>query len=152
MNPLTIETAKKFDLPPELVAAIIMTESDGIPTATRFEPGFLKRYILQIPGLSTEVRRARSTSWGLMQVMGEVARGYGYKGLYKDLCRPELGLYYGCLHLSNLKARYFDKWDWPGVIAAYNAGSPRTKDGKFVNQDYVNKVYRYWRKYDQEMA
>jgi hypothetical protein len=30
---------------------------------------------------------------------------------------------------------------WPGVIAAYNAGSPRiAAAGNFVNQDYVNHV------------
>jgi len=149
MNQLTIEAAKKFDLPVALVAAIIKCESDGITTATRFEPGFLARYIMKIPGLSSEVRKARSTSWGLMQVMGEVARGYGYKGLYSNLCIPELGLYYGCLHLDNLKTRYLDKWGWDGVIASYNAGSPRTKDGKYVNQGYVDKVNKYWRRYDE---
>jgi soluble lytic murein transglycosylase-like protein len=80
---------------PDLIASIIYCESRGEPRAYRFEPGFFERYIQgkpvgDIPGywppqnlVSRETEAmARSTSWGVMQVMGQVAREHGYRGDY----------------------------------------------------------------------
>jgi soluble lytic murein transglycosylase-like protein len=78
------------------------------------------------------------TSWGLMQVMGAVAREYGHEGHCGLLFKPEIGLDYGCRHLK----MYFDKFsDWKDAVASYNAGSPRKReDGSYQNQAYVDKV------------
>lgn len=86
---------------------------------------------------------AQQASWGLMQVMGAVAREHGFEGPYlTQLCDPIHGLDYGCRHLARLHNRFINKYGWDGVIAAYNAGSPRIENGRFVNQDYLDKVVR----------
>lgn len=82
------------------------------------------------------------TSWGPMQVMGAVAREYGFKGSFAALC-GELGMKYGALHLMRLKKRLIkkglDRED--DLIAAYNAGwARRGEDGAYLNQRYVDKV------------
>ena len=148
-----IETAaKKYSLPVGLVHAIVQTESSGNPWATRFEPGFKTLYLdnrsWKVYGpvsMDTEIV-SRATSWGLMQIMGQVARERGCEMAFlSELCRPEAGLEYGCRQLNFLTARYYDGKDWNPVISAYNQGSPRrAKDGTFLNQGYVDKVRRVW--------
>ncbi|GAB6037135.1 transglycosylase SLT domain-containing protein [Fundidesulfovibrio butyratiphilus] len=143
------EAAVTYGLPPDLVAAVVRVESGGNPLAFRFESAFLKRYVLpnasvkaKAPcSLETE-RQARAMSWGLMQVMGETARGLGFDGPYLSaLTDPATGLDYGCRLLARLKARYLSRHGWAGIVAAYNAGSVRfAPDGCFVNQAYVNAV------------
>jgi len=139
------EAAQVTGLPYDLLYGIVCQESSGLPMAVRYEPGFFKRYIMKIPGLGTKESRGRSTSWGLMQVMGQVAREEGFTGEFEQLLDPRVGLHWGCRHLLVLKKRHLTTHGWPGVIAAYNAGSPRKKGGVYVNQHYVDKVYRYGR-------
>lgn len=130
--------APHHDLPWELVAAVVMTESSFNPWAIRYEPDF--KYIVGIP-TPTE-KAAQMTSWGLMQVMGAVAREHGFKGPYlSELCEPTIGLTYGMLHLAKFRRRYPV---WKDAIAAYNAGHPQTLNGKYLNQGYVEKVVNRW--------
>lgn len=84
----------------------------------------------------------QQASWGLMQVMGAVAREYGFREPYLPaLCRPADNLDIGCRHLARLQRRFGPSHGVDGVIAAYNAGSPRrVGDGRFENQEYVDKV------------
>jgi len=141
--------ARVHCLPAELAAAVVRVESGGNPLAFRYEPAFLKRYVLpnasvkaKAPcSLETE-RQARAMSWGLMQVMGETARGLGFDGPFLSaLTDPATGLDYGCRLLARLKARHLAAHGWPGVAAAYNAGSVRfAPNGSFVNQAYVDAV------------
>lgn len=50
----------------------------------------------EIPNDPTE-SRARAFSWGLMQVMGQVAREHGFAGAsLASLCDPAVGLEIGC--------------------------------------------------------
>ena len=94
--------------------------------------------------MSPTERQDQMTSWGLMQVMGAVARELGHTGPLSDLLDPPTGLFYGCLHLRRFRAKYDI---WPDVIAAYNAGSPRRVAGQigpYVNQSYVDKVLAAW--------
>lgn len=136
------EAALAADLPISLVYGLVCQESSGNPNATRFEPMFFQRYIIK--GNFPEAEgKGRATSWGLMQIMGEVAREEGFKGDFHELLEPEVGLYWGCRHLARLKERYWAKYGWNGVLAAYNAGSPRLNGGKFVNQKYVDGVLGY---------
>lgn len=141
------EKAATYGIPAWLIAAVIETESGGDPWAMRFEPEFLKRYVPQTTsqrfGASMETERVmRATSFGLMQIMGQVAREFGCTFPFlSELCLPENGIEFGCRKLKSLRDLHFEKLGWPGVVAAYNAGSPRTgADGKFVNQAYVDKV------------
>jgi soluble lytic murein transglycosylase-like protein len=86
---------------PELVCAIVEQESAWNPWALRYEPAFYERYIapfltarrldrpdsrlaaLTSPGIPDDPTesRARAFSWGLMQVIGQVAREHGFTGV-----------------------------------------------------------------------
>lgn len=144
--------ATKYHLPVGLVHAIVSVESGGNPWAIRYEPGFQRLYLdgrsWRVFGpVSHETElNARATSWGLMQVMGQVARERGYEGAFlSELCKPEAGLEYGCRQLRHFYDRFYDGHGWNGVIAAYNAGSPRKDgNGRYVNAQYVHKVRNLW--------
>lgn len=145
---LVKDISARHSLPEALVAAIITVESNGNPYAIRYETDFFSTYIVPckfklIPPCSkgTE-QRARATSWGLMQIMGQVARERGFANAFlSELCMPDVGIEYGCRQVRHCADQYLAEHGWPGVIASYNAGSPR-KDatGYFVNQTYVNHV------------
>lgn len=141
--------AELYGLDLDLVTAIVMTESSGDPNAHRFEPGtdkylyFAREHAdrLQIP--YEEEKRNQMTSWGLMQLMGFVARELNFTNRLEDLMAVEAGLFYGCKKLYQVAHRYDIESD---VIAAYNAGKPRKeKSGMYRNQRYVDKVDRYLR-------
>lgn len=145
------EAAVRHRLPEGLVKAIIEQESNGCPWAARFEPAFLDRYVAPRPAVFGAVsigteRMLRATSFGPMQLMGQVARELGYKEPFlTKLCMPEEGIEYGCKKLASLMAKYSNTSD---AIAAYNAGSPRRmKTGEYVNQAYVDSVEAKWSKY-----
>lgn len=87
-----------------LVCAVVEQESDWNPWAIRYEPAFLAGYVAKLVTGGkihdpTE-EMARAFSWGLMQVMGEVAREAGYAGHLARLCEPETGLEIGCRVLA----------------------------------------------------
>ena len=167
LNPVLIESAAaRHALPALLIAAIVQQESGGNPWAWNPEPHY--RYLWDvrrrapfrqlssaeisserppadfpvIAGDRDQEWWAQQASWGLMQVMGAVAREWGYREPYLPaLCDPETNIEYGCRHLLGLRQRHFRGHGWSGVIAAYNAGSPRLgDDGKYVNQQYVDEV------------
>ena len=135
--------ASRRSLPWELVYAICQVESSLTPAAIRHEPRY--RWLVgDNETMSPTERQDQMTSWGLMQVMGAVARELGHTGPLSDLLDPPTGLFYGCLHLRRFRAKYDI---WPDVIAAYNAGSPRRVAGPigpYVNQSYVDKVLAAW--------
>ena len=135
--------ASRRSLPWELVYAICQVESSLNPSAIRHEPHY--RWLVgDNETMSPTERHEQMTSWGLMQVMGAVARELGHTGPLSDLLDPPTGLFYGCLHLRRFRAKYDI---WPDVIAAYNAGSPRRVAGQigpYVNQSYVDKVLAAW--------
>lgn len=149
-------TAENHGLPPSLVKAIVRVESAGETWAMRYERGYRWLWdnekkqpyrgdpdlIMPILGASVQTELVgQKTSWGLMQIMGAVAREYGFREPFlSSLCEPQHGLEYGCIHLARLRDRFLDNHGWEGVAAAYNAGSPRYKAGNFVNQVYVDKI------------
>jgi len=139
------------DIDPNLVLAIIHVESNENSYAVRYEPKFyewLKGRITtenwaSIPTKQTELR-LRATSFGLMQVLGQVARENGFEGLYlTELCDPEVGIRYGMRVLAKQLKRYALKIDPEAyAVSAYNRGSAgKSANGSFHNQYYVNKVY-----------
>ena len=87
--------AARHSLDPALVCAVIEQESSWDPHAIRYEPAFRMRYVapLHLP-LTEEI--ARSISWGLMQVMGQVAREHGFSEKFLSaLCDPAAGIEIG---------------------------------------------------------
>lgn len=137
--------SEEFGIDPALTTAFVMVESSGNPTATRYEPNFYKRYILPLK-LPPPEGTKRATSWGLMQLMGQVAREKGFKGEFEELFEPATGLYWSLKHLKHFINKYAPNLD--DAIASYNAGSPRkTKEGNYVNQVYVDKIHKHLDQY-----
>lgn len=160
------QEARRRLLPAQLVYSIARIESTNDETAWRVEPPY--RYLVNVitckpfrtltaAEIASEKAPAdfpfhsqlssrdtewwgQQASWGPLQVMGAVAREYGFAGHFPELCgRP--GIAYGVRHLAHLRDRFLEKHGWEGVIAAYNAGSPRRgTDGHFVNARYVEHV------------
>lgn len=155
--------AAELLLDPLLIASFILTESSGNPWAWNPEPPY--RFLWDVkaqkpfrpltveertsevppkdfPGMLGADRDAewwgQQCSWGLMQVMGGVARERGFTDRYlTGLCAPEPNLWVGCRHLAALSRRYTGE----DVYAAYNAGSPRrAASGLYENQSYVDKI------------
>lgn len=101
---MTKSVAKAAGLDGALVCAVVEQESSWDPWSIRYEPDFFTRYVLplqekNIIHTDTEAR-ARAFSWGLMQLMGQVAREVGYTGNLAALCAPATGLHWGCIHLA----------------------------------------------------
>lgn len=92
--------AAAHELDPALVCAVVEQESAWDTHAIRYEPGFRTRYVAPL-GLPPTEEVARSISWGLMQVMGQVAREHGFGGKFLSaLCDPAVGLDIGCAVLD----------------------------------------------------
>lgn len=93
-------TAARHALDPALVCAVVEQESSWDAHAIRYEPAFRMRYVTSLALPPTE-EIARSISWGLMQVMGQVAREHGFNGRFLSaLCDPATGLDIGCQVLA----------------------------------------------------
>lgn len=139
--------AAEFEIDPDLIEALCQTESSCNPKATRYEPNFYKTYILPMlhqNAITPDEAIGRATSWGLMQIMGQVAREKRFMGNFEELFEPAIGLHWALKHLKYFmnKCTILDS-----AIASYNAGSPRiNKDGAYVNQVYVDKVNKYLKK------
>jgi len=112
-------------LDPALVCAVIEQESAWNPWAIRYEPRFFAKYVASLytnNKISASEAYARGFSWGLMQVMGQVARETGFDALFLSaLCDPEQGLALGCKVLR----RKFDAaaGDTTRALLAWNGGS-----------------------------
>lgn len=138
--------ARENGLKPSLVAAICTQESGGDPYAQRFEPAWT--YFKDVEAFAKKCRisvdtekAAQAFSYGLMQVMGSVAREAGFSQSLPRLFDVETNLRYGCGHLKKFMVKYQNEQQ---AIASYNAGSPRLlESGKFVNQHYVDSVLTF---------
>jgi soluble lytic murein transglycosylase-like protein len=100
---IAIEAARKHGLDPSLVCAVIEQESAWNPWAMRYEPAFFAKYVASLytnNKVSASEAYARGFSWGLMQVMGQVAREHGFDERFlSGLCDPSTGIEFGCLVL-----------------------------------------------------
>src|SRR5260370_25956244 len=87
-------------LDPALVCAVVEQESAWNPWAIRYEPLFFSKYVASLytnNKIAATEAYARGFSWGLMQVMGQVAREASFDALFlSTLCDPEQGLAVGC--------------------------------------------------------
>ena len=155
--------AARHRLPARLVIAMIQVESGGDESAWNPEPRYRwfwnvktnapfraltdaevagKEPPRDFPALAGDRDQewwAQQASWGLMQVMGAVARERGFIGKYLPelVRRPELCVHLGCAHLAWLRDRYVDRHGWPGVVRAYNTGTPKVSA---AGTQYLRKV------------
>lgn len=103
-------TAEAHQLDAALVCAICEQESAWNPWAIRYEPAFFAHYVapqLAAGQISNTEAQARAFSWGLMQVMGQVAREHNFGAEFSkniaplaQLCDPACGLDIGCAVFS----------------------------------------------------
>jgi soluble lytic murein transglycosylase-like protein len=149
VDPEIIELARRIafahGLDPALVCAVIEQESAWNPWAVRYEPGFLSRYVapLYTAGkLSATETYTRSMSWGLMQVMGQVAREAGFEeASLAELCDPFVGVDWGCRLLATRLTRA--KGDVAAALLAWNGGA---------NPDYPVEVLARTRNYSSKRS
>jgi len=148
--PLNIirEVASETNVPWNLLAAIVQTESSGNALAARFEPDY--KYYFKVKEFAkanqiTEITETvfQKTSWGLCQLMGGLCRELGHNGSLLEVLDQELNLRLCAKHLVNLIKKYPER---EAMLAAYNGGSPikDMKTGKYRNQQYVDKVLGYF--------
>lgn len=125
-------TAGAHHIDPALVCSICHHESaNWNPWAARYEPRFYSHYVAPLEGLSETEKTLRATSFGLMQVMGQVAREFGFNGDYlTELLDPVHGLEYGCRKL----ARCLDRsgGDVRSALLLYNGGGDKTYPDKVL--------------------
>lgn len=132
--------------------AIIETESNFKPMAIRYEENWKYLYMGEIHakmnGISYSTEKTlQKFSWGLMQVMGTVLRELGFSGSFLEMVDPALSIEYGCRKLKELLDKHATRDD---AIAAYNAGSAKRVGGVYVNQSYVDKVNKNFKKWSEE--
>jgi soluble lytic murein transglycosylase-like protein len=122
---LASKAAAAQSLDPALVCAVVEQESGWNPWAIRYEPAFFAKYVANLytnNKISASEAYARGFSWGLMQVMGQVARETGFDALFLSaLCDPEQGLATGCKVLR----KKFDAMagDMTRALLAWNGGA-----------------------------
>ena len=129
--------ARAHGLEEALVCVICEHESDNWKQyAVRYEPAFYDRYVKDIKLSQTE-KTMRATSFGLMQVMGQVAREFGFEGQFlTELLDPVFGLEYACRKLEQCMDRANS--DVRTALLFYNGGG---------DPKYPDKVLRHLEKY-----
>jgi soluble lytic murein transglycosylase-like protein len=120
-------------LDPQIVCAVIEQESAWNPWAVRYEPAFFARYLAPLYAagkISATEAYTRSISWGLMQLMGEVARELNFAApSLAELCDPATNLDFACRHLA---AKFSAAAGDPTrALQAWNGGA---------NPNYANEV------------
>ena len=129
LDPIILAMSQKYGIDPAWIKAHIKVESNWDVNASRFEA------------------HKGDASWGLMQLLLSTARDVLQNPdlTTTQLIQPAVNIEAGTKFLSQLWSRFGNMRD---AIAAYNAGSPRLgSDGKYVNQDYVNKVTNAYNQY-----
>lgn len=118
--------SQTIGLPPGLLAALCMIESNHNPNAFRTHDGDGR------------------TALGLCEIKIETAREVMPDIRPSDLFNPEKNAMAAGLYLKKKLGRYKNNIDQ--AIAAYNRGSLKYIEGKLSNQRYVSKVRKEWKK------
>ena len=130
LTPLVESIAIRYGVDPNLVKGLIKQESNWDVNASRYEA------------------HLKDSSWGLMQVLLQTAKEtLGNTGLtISQLISPETNIAAGTAYIAKQLSRYGG--NVRDAIAAYNAGSvKKNKDGSYINQSYVDNVYRNYMMY-----
>ena len=129
--------AAKYSLDPAIVAAVCEQESGWNPWAVRYEPAFFERYVSPLNLADPTEAYARAFSFGLMQVMGQVARERGFQGRsLTQLCDPDIGVDVGCKKLQQCFAAKPD--DPEAALLMYNGGG-----NAFYGKQVLARVAHY---------
>ena len=95
--------------------------------------------IISVESSWDENARGQAGEIGLMQLIPATAEWMGFTGATEQLFDPETNIHFGVRYLRYQLDRFDNRRDQ--AIAAYNAGTPKTRiDGKFTNQEYVDRV------------
>lgn len=148
---LIVDSATRIGINPQLLAALIHQESGGAVYAVRYEPAFLKKYLESktkktiggyVPSKcswQTEVQM-RATSFGLVQIMGQVARERGFQGEFlTELCDPAINLKFGTEFLQTLLHKH-DTTE--KALLRWNGGGDPDY-GKKIMAHIESGVYQY---------
>ena len=129
--------AAKYGLDPFLVCAVIEQESGWNPWAVRFEPAFLRNYVKPVNPEAPSTREITlASSFGLMQIMGQVAVEHGWRGGFlTELCDPDTGVDFGCRKLQQCFALHDAD---EAALLAYNGGG-----NTFYGKQVLARVSRY---------
>ena len=122
LDPIINAMGQKYGVEPALIKAHIKQESNWDVNASRYE------------------NKLKDSSWGLMQVLLTTAKSIlnNPNLAITELIQPAVNIEAGTAYIAQNLSRFGNMRD---AIAAYNAGSPRlNKDGKYINQSYVDKV------------
>lgn len=163
--------AHRFGIALHILVGMAMTESSGQWGLTRHEPAY--RYLWDIrenkpfrkltsaeahsatppedfpaPENSTALEEWENqrTSFGVLQVMGAVARELGYIGDLNDL-RYHDGIVMGARHFKDLYKRFFADQGIEGVVEAYNRGRPDPDS----TTPYAHKVLTFATQYQNHV-
>lgn len=121
---LARDIADRHSLPADVVCGMIEREATENQWAVRFEPGFLRRYIMpQYASGKLDVTETytRAMSFGPLQIMGQTAREFGFEGKYlTELCDPAVGIEFGCRKLESCLKRSAGKIN--EALEFYNGG------------------------------
>ena len=153
-RPSILRACEEYGLDPSVVSAMVYHESSNVEWKTRAEvrPS-QEKYLVSYREMAKILSISESTeyyaqlhSWGLLQVMGYVARELGHRGYLTELIDPIIGLTYGCRKLKKLYEKYGNDFD---VISAYNQGGPyKNESGMYKNQKlYVDPIFRLIEEY-----
>lgn len=130
-DPIIWDAARRHNVDAALVKAIVAAESSFRPRAFRDEP------------------RINDASYGLMQTLYATAKDMGYRGAPEGLYDPATSIEFGTRYLAKQLRRY--NGNVPFAVAAYNSGTAYERDGRFVNQSYVDRVLRFYERYHAEL-
>lgn len=155
--------AMQYGLDPKLVAGVVAVESSGNQFA--YNPEEKYQYFWDVnrdrpfrsvtpaelvsmypprdfgalKGDADQEWWAQRASWGLMQLMGAVARELGFKKPFlTELTDVRTNLSLGCLKLSQLMT--WAKRDVVRAVAAYNGGTVGNFVQPYRNQAYADRV------------
>lgn len=121
-RPQIERAAKAHSLDPNLLEALVVTESSGRADAFRHEPGYYRLYIEGRPQWAGRIPRRVASSYGLTQIMYPTALQYGFNPNYEPemLFLPEINLNLGAKILAALLKRF--NGDVEQALQAYNGG------------------------------
>jgi len=130
--------AMDHDLDYILMFALVEQESNWNPWAIRYEPAFYTNHVVPSHHLTlplTELR-ARAVSWGLFQIMGETARGFGnskigFRGKFlAELVQPNINAEFGCKVFRQMLDKALA--DENEALLLYNGGGNPSYDEEVI--------------------